>query len=595
MPPAQMLPEQQYLESLRDREAQLADLNRLHSRLGGARLGIGALFLFGIWLCFGVRVLPAAWLLLPPACFAGAVVYHQRVETRRARLKRAVAFNEEGIARIRDEWHGSGPSGGRYADPHHIYAADLDLFTDAGLFQLLCAARTPMGERTLAQWLLAPAEPAEISRRHACIADLRGRLELREEWATLGEPPSAQFRPEYLIAWADSASRLDRTWLRWTAPLLACLGLAAAITWSVTGWYLPLLVILVVESLLVYRLKDEIHAVISVVEQAFEHLRSIAALLARLEAEPFEAAPLRALVQSLARGSAGASTAIAQLTTIVNFVESRRNPLLAPVLLLFMYPLQVAIAAERWRSRHGRSLGAWLQALGEFEAVSSLARHAYEHPQDTLPEFCDGPPRFEAAALGHPLIPAVKRICNDVRIAGDARVLLVSGSNMSGKSTLLRTVGINTVLAMAGAPVRARRLLLTPLQVGASICVQDSLREGSSRFYAEITRLRQLFEPAARPMLFLLDELLQGTNSADRRLGAEGVIRAFVERGAIGLFSTHDLALTDLAGLGPGVLVNMHFEDELRDGVLHFDFRLRQGVVTKSNAIELMRSIGLEV
>jgi DNA mismatch repair ATPase MutS len=186
---------------------------------------------------------------------------------------------------------------------------------------------------------------------------------------------------------------------------------------------------------------------------------------------------------------------------------------------------------------------------------------------------------------------------NDVSLAGSTRILLVSGSNMSGKSTLLRTVGISTVLAMAGAPVRAHSLRLTELQVGASIRINDSLHEGSSRFYAEITRLRQLFDRASGPrhLLFLLDELLQGTNSRDRRSGAEGIVRAFVARGAIGLISTHDLALTDIAGLPSGALHNVHFQDELQDGRMSFDFTLREGVVTKSNALELMRSIGLEV
>lgn len=168
---------------------------------------------------------------------------------------------------------------------------------------------------------------------------------------------------------------------------------------------------------------------------------------------------------------------------------------------------------------------------------------------------------------------------------------------MSGKSTLLRTVGLNTVLAMAGAPVRAGRLRLTPLQIGASIRVNDSLHEGSSRFYAEILRLRQLLELTreSAPLLFLLDELLQGTNSKDRRIGAEGIVKAFVERAAIGLISTHDLALTDIAGLAPGALRNVHFQDEIEAGRMKFDFRLREGVVTKSNGIALMRSVGLEV
>jgi DNA mismatch repair ATPase MutS len=235
--------------------------------------------------------------------------------------------------------------------------------------------------------------------------------------------------------------------------------------------------------------------------------------------------------------------------------------------------------------------------MGEFEAHLCLAAYSYEHPDDPFPQFVQGPALFQGTALGHPLIPAARRVNNDVNIAGQTRVLLISGSNMSGKSTLLRTVGINTVLAMAGAPVKAAQLQLTPLQIGASIRINDSLHEGSSRFYAEITRLRQLFDLTGRnpDLLFLLDELLQGTNSRDRHLGAAGVVRALLARGAAGLISTHDLALTDILGPEDHSLRNMHFQDELDNGRMTFDFKLRDGVVTKSNAVELMRSIGLEV
>jgi DNA mismatch repair ATPase MutS len=260
-----------------------------------------------------------------------------------------------------------------------------------------------------------------------------------------------------------------------------------------------------------------------------------------------------------------------------------------------MYTIHSALAAERWRQRHGHVVQSWLGVLGDIEALQSIAAYSFERPAEPFPEFLDGPPAFIATGLGHPLISLQARVRNDVDISGETRVLLVSGSNMSGKSTLLRSVGINTVLAMAGAPVCAARLRLTPVQVGASIRVNDSLYEGSSRFYAEITRLRQLFEPAKLPLLFLLDELLQGTNSTDRRIGAQGVIRALIERGAIGLISTHDLALTDGIVLEPGALKNVHFQDELLDGELKFDFKLRDGVATKSNGIELMRAIGLDI
>jgi DNA mismatch repair ATPase MutS len=262
-----------------------------------------------------------------------------------------------------------------------------------------------------------------------------------------------------------------------------------------------------------------------------------------------------------------------------------------------MYSVQVAFAAERWRRAHGHVVRSWLRAIGEIEALLSLATYSYEHPADPFPEFVDGDAYFDGTEIGHPLVPAATFIRNSVRVGGETRVLLVSGSNMSGKSTLLRAVGINVVLAMAGAPVRAESLRLTHLRLGASIRVNDSLQEGSSRFYAEITRLRQIFDLAGGqpPLIFLQDELLQGTNSKDRRIGAEGLLRGLLGRGAIGLISTHDLALTEVSGLPAGHLHNVHFQDEFEDGKMKFDYRLREGVVMKSNGLALMRSIGLDV
>jgi DNA mismatch repair ATPase MutS len=260
-----------------------------------------------------------------------------------------------------------------------------------------------------------------------------------------------------------------------------------------------------------------------------------------------------------------------------------------------LYSLQVTFAVESWRRVHGRSVRRWLDALGEIEALSSLAAYCYEHPDDPFAEIVEREtPLFEGKELGHPLLAAKTCVRNSVALGEAVQVLLVSGSNMSGKSTFLRTIGINAVLAMAGAPVRARSLKLTRVRLGAAIRVTDSLQQGRSGFYAEITRLRQIMDLAAADpfVLFLADELLHGTNSHDRRIGAEGLIRALLERGAIGVVTTHDLALTSVADPH---LRNAHFQDELRDGRMVFDYRLQDGVVTKSNALELMRSVGLDV
>jgi MutS domain V len=587
-------PAEQYSQRLRERETRVAGLDRRHARIGSIRLLLGASFLLMGWLC--VRGASPAWTLcIPVAAFIAVLVHHQRLRALRTQAQRAADFYRAGLDRIHDRWSGKGPTGERFDVHHHLYGDDLDLVGTGSLFQLLCAARTPLGEEVLCQWLLAPAGAATISERQASIADLRERLDLRESMAIEGQSLRIELHPRTLAAWAQAPNGLARVWIRIAAPLTAGLAIGAGAVWAIWGVTFPLLAVILTDIALLYFLREPIRAAITAVESAYDDLKAMALLSRIIESQQFEAMPLRALQLKLAPQAERASAAIGKLATIVSFVEARRNPLLVPFVLLLAYPLHTALAAERWRAAHGALIPSWLDVLGEMEALLSLARFAYEHPENSFPQFIEGAPAFKAQALGHPLIPAAVRVCNDVDISGNTRVLLVSGSNMSGKSTLLRAVGINTVLAMAGAPVCARTLHLTPLQIGASIRINDSLHEGSSRFYAEITRLRQLFEPMSLPLLFLLDELLQGTNSEDRRIGAEGLIRALLARGAIGLISTHDLALTHMAALDADALQNVHFQDELTDGKLQFDFKLRAGIVTKNNGLELMRSIGLDV
>jgi DNA mismatch repair ATPase MutS len=319
--------------------------------------------------------------------------------------------------------------------------------------------------------------------------------------------------------------------------------------------------------------------------------------LARIEQHTFRASRLQSLQGELSSHQLEGSRAVEGLRTIVDLIDSRDNVIVRILDVPLMYSVQVAFAAERWRRAHGHAVRSWLSVIGEIEALICFATYSYEHPDDPFPDFVQGSACFEAGGIGHPLISAATCIRNDVNLSDGRHVLLVSGSNMSGKSTLLRSVGINAVLAMAGAPVRAHRLRMSPLQVGASIRVNDSLQEGSSRFYAEITRLRKLFDLADRnpALLFLLDELLQGTNSNDRRIGAEGIVFALLNRGAVGLVSTHDLALADIGGSLNGQLYNVHFQEEFENGRMLFDYKLREGVVTKSNGLALMRSIGLDV
>jgi len=587
----------EYARRLSAREAHVARLAALHERIGGVRLIVGVVMLAAVGAVLFARAFAPAWLLIPIGAFVALVLYHSNVRRTRVNAERAVTYYRQGIARLEDRWMGLGQAGERFAALDHIYAADLDLFGRGSLFELLSVARTRMGEDTLARWLLSPASRPDVQARHTAVVDLRERLDLREEMAVLGEQARVGVNPASLLAWTEAPNRLSQGLLVTVGVVLPALAVATAFVWHYAGMFSPLLLVLVIEAAVAYSVRRALSEAIYGTETAFQDLKLFAALLIRIERNAFTAAPLKDLVRRLSSHTLSASGTIARLARVIDFADARNNPILRFLDVPLLYSVHVALAAERWRRTHGKVVRQWVDALGEFEALSSLAGYSYEHPEDPFPELVEGPASFEAVALGHPLIAAAKCVRNSVALTGTTRMLLVSGSNMSGKSTLLRTVGINTVLAMAGAPVRARTLRLTPLQVGASIRVNDSLHEGSSRFYAEITRLRALYALLERQpaLLFLLDELLQGTNSKDRLIGAEGIVRAFVAAGAIGLVSTHDLALTSIGGLPPGTLRNVHFQDDLSEGQMRFDFTLREGVVTKSNGIELMRAIGLIV
>jgi len=592
-----VLPSEEYVVRLRDRESRVANLEKRHIRLGNVRLLLALIVVVMVWASFWGHHLSPWWLALPIAAFVGIAAYHSRILRALELAGRAVTFYKNGLARIDDRWAGTGATGERFDDPHHVYAADLDLFGKGNLFQLLSTARTRMGEDTLAGWLLRPSPVEHIVERHASISELREQIDLREDISVLGADIGVGVHPDALLKWAEDAHQMSAQWMRWLAPVLAALAVSAAVVWGVWDIATPLIVVVVLEAILVYRLKKPLEELLHGTEHAFRDLDLLAGVLARVEAHAFQAPHLQGLQQQLSSSHIPASQAIARLRTLVDLIASRHNFFVRVIDVPLMYSVQVAFAAERWRQVHGHALRLWVTAIGEVEALLSLATYSFEHPSDPFPVFTEGAACFDGEELGHPLLPAATCVRNSVTLGGQQRLLLVSGSNMSGKSTLLRSVGMNVVLAMAGAPVRARRLKLTPMQVGASIRINDSLQEGSSRFYAEITRLRKIFDFAGGnpPLLFLLDELLQGTNSKDRRMGAEGIVRALLDRGSIGLISTHDLALTDIGGPLAGAVHNVHFQDELENGRMKFDYTLREGVVTKSNGLELMRSIGLDV
>jgi len=596
MPDRELAPRAEYRRRADRHRERAAEAGRREESISRARLGVALAAALIAWLVLGAVRLSAVWLVVAAAVFAALLIVHARVRRRRRRAERGIAFYERGLARLEGQWAGAGRTGARFLDPHHPYADDLDIFGKGSLYELLCGARTIMGEETLAAWLLAPSDLPSVRARQVAVQELTPRLDLREDLAVLGEEVAATVRPDALVALATSAVRAAGPRLRLGALAVSAATLGAVALWS-AGWAPPTVAFgaLALQGVVHWRLRERVRDAERAVAGHGPDLDLLAAVLERFEREPLTSPPLVQLRDDLATEGKRPSQAIRRLRLLVDLFDSRRNQFFAPVALLTMWDVHGALAIEAWRARHGASVTAWLTAIGQLEALCSLAGFAWEHPADVYPIVDEGEARFEAEGLGHPLMPEARCVRNDVALGGATRVLIVSGSNMSGKSTLLRAVGVNAVLALAGAPVRAARLRLSRVSVGGTLRIRDSLQEGTSRFYAELVRLRDLVRIADGPvpLLFLLDEILHGTNSHDRRLGAAAVVSGLVQRSAIGLVTTHDLALSEVAN-DPGVrAANVHFEDRLEDGQMVFDYRMRPGIVQTSNALALMRTLGL--
>ncbi len=567
----------------------------------------------GTWLGFVGLVL----------AFAALVVVHARIHAAKERKAAAARFHERALARMAGKWRAFTSIGEKWALETHPYAGDLDVFGKASLFQLLDATSTRFGEEVLARWLsganadgttAVDALPvadfgASIRARQAAVKDLAPRVTVREELAVVGSLlDDGKPDPRPFVMWAGQSSvtpskRLPGS-LRIVAVVMPVLTIGTAVAASAgllprVAFIVPFVMCVVILMALRPRLAPNLEAASSK-ETA---LSRYAGMLAILENEPFEAPALIALQKRLLESGASATKEMASLSRIVGFLDARNNEVfrffIGPML---MWDLWCALALDSWRARAGRVAFGWFRALAELEALASLAGFAFERPDHVFPEMV-AEQTLEAVHLGHPLIEADKRVSNDVTIQGPGYALVVTGSNMSGKSTLLRAAGINVVLANAGAPVCAKSMRVGRLIVATSMRVSDSLDEGTSRFYAELKKLKLVLDLARKAkkkelegtVLFLLDEILHGTNTRERLIGARAILRELLAQGAMGAVSTHDLSLGDLQGEMPDHVKNVHFEEQVTGEVMTFDYKLRTGIVQSSNALRLMKIVGLDV
>lgn len=615
-------PREKHEAALSARKAMADALESKARAIGNGRL-VAALGAIGLVGAIAFAHAPAeAWFGVAAfvVAFVALVIVHARVHAQKDKVAAAMRFHERALARLSGEWRSSPSTGERWAVATHPYAGDLDVFGRASLFQRLDATSTRYGEEILARWLSgddAPASTAEfveaVRQRQGAVRDLAPRLALREELAALGsllDERGDKPDPRPFVMWAgQSSSNAGKKRLPGALRAVALVVPLATVGAMIAGWMglvhrmlflLPFAVSVAVLAALRARILPSLEAASSK-ESA---LARYGGMLALLEGEELEAPLLAGLQKRLVESGASATREMAALSRIVGFVDARNNEVfrffIGPAL---MWDLWCALALEAWRARAGKAAFGWFRALAELEALASIAGFAFENPDHAFPEIVTEGAVFEAESLGHPLIDDDKRVANDVVLRGSGHALVVTGSNMSGKSTLLRAIGINTVLANAGGPVCAKALRVSRLEVATSMRVSDSLEEGTSRFYAELKKLKLVLDlaravkndPEERTLLFLLDEILHGTNTRERLIGARAILMELLALGAMGAVSTHDLGLGDLERERPDHVRNVHFQEQVEGDVMSFDYLLREGVVQSSNALRLMKIVGLDV
>ena len=596
---ARDIPASEYVRRLAERTQQLANIKVYHQRLWMYLIAAGLSAAVITWAAFSSYRVPALWIVLPSVIGLSTLQSLAKNARTYSRVGRIVSFYELGLSRLRHTWQEQGIDGKEFLPENHIYASDLDLFGEGSLFELLCTARSGVGRGTLANWLLSPAKCEQAGERQVAISELRDMLDFREDWASVGNNSLNQ-AGSAISDWAAlpviAFSSFSRA-LAIALPIcLIVVSLLAGIGVFGHHWSWAIAIPLGMEaSVAALLLKKTRRAATNLDLPSFE-LALLAPLLGRLESAEFRCPLLKSLQSQLMSSSGRPSRQIRRLRLYVWLLNLRSIEYFALLSSMILWGTNVAILIERWRQQNRNGLARWLDSLGQFEALLCLARYYYENPDHTFAVLKpESSPMFCAKGLGNPLLDPNTCVRCDIALdPKSTQLMVVSGSNMSGKSTLLRSVGVNCVLALAGAPVCAANLQISPLQLGCSISVHDSLLQAKSRFQAEVERLKTIIALSrTHSILYLMDEILGGTNSADRLFGTKAVIDQLAANGAVGIVTTHDLALTGLVSVFDGRAINVHFEEHYENNEMRFDYRMRPGVLTRTNGLSVMAALGL--
>lgn len=531
------------------------------------------------------------------------------------RAEREALVERARAVRLAGQFNGLEDTGRDLHPSGHPYAADLDLFGDGSLFQRISTAHTHFGRAALAQSLLVPLEPALIAERQQAVSELAGlcafRTELEREAralvhvsrkgkSTTRETPD----PSSLLAWIESPRGLPTSpgfqLLCALIPVATLAGMIASFAFGAAPYYL---ISLALGLIVLARTRDVTGPTFGVVSQTEGSFLPYADLLRVLEGLDAQTPHTRKLLAELKPAPEDttrltASHEMQRFRDLVSWYDIRHNGMIYPFIeAIFLWSIHSTLRLERWKAKIGPRARRWFEVIGEMEALCSLAELMDVDPMATLPELATKDVELQVETLGHPLIAATRRRPNDLPTLAPGQGLLITGSNMSGKSTFLRALGVNVVLALAGGPVTATRFILPPLVLRTSLRIEDSLLTGTSHFFAEVKKLAFVVETAqsGQRVLFLLDEVLHGTNSRERIIGARWVLGELLERGALGIMTTHDEGLTSFEGPLADRVRMFHFREDVEGGAMTFDYTLRQGPVRSGNALRLMRSVGLSV
>jgi len=592
-----------YTERRDQARRTLEALDRTGGRLANLRTLAFLTFLALAALVIFDRV-PRAVLAAAFASFAGYValaVVHARVIGQEAREKVRKSLNERGLERLTGGWHRFPEKGAAHLPEGHLYAADLDVLGQGSLFQRLDDTGTRAGEVQLAKWLLSAAPSAsEVRARQGAVKELTALLDFRQALVTearLAGQDKAD--PTRFIAWTEAPSFLGGIRWAWLAahvlPVFT-LGAGFASAFFDTP-ALPFWIGVVLQLGVVQLTKTPINRMWTALASGESGFVRFEETFAAIDRQTFTHPRLQALKAGVPSSGPTVSERLAKFARLMGFAELKTSGQMHPIInVLTLWDLHVLFRVERWRAQHGGGVRGWFDALAQLEALSAFAGYAFERPDDVFPEVLDEGFVFEAEGLGHPLLEHPVR--NDVSLAGPGVALIITGSNMSGKTTLMRTMGLTTAMALAGLPVTATRFKIGKTQLLTSMRVKDSLERGVSYFYAEVQRIKLLLDTARAhrdACLFLLDELFMGTNARERTLASKHLMRELLSLGAAGAVTTHDLALCELEQELPGQTRNVHFRDVIVEGEMTFDYTLRPGVVTTTNALEVLRRAGVVV